>query len=163
MLLEMLEESRLLYYLGRTYNGGIKTGKTAYSAAKHFVNFSKSAAHEINSAYNYLTPIERIERRIQKVESKLYAAKIAKHNENITKYQSKLNLLLSKQKDIQKDLIRHKESYIAKTKLLQLKLDELNKKNQLGDGLPSPDPQVDKLTKELNSRKRFMNNMGLKI
>ena len=38
---EIIEENQLTYYLGRTINGGIKTGKLAYSASKHFIDFSK--------------------------------------------------------------------------------------------------------------------------
>lgn len=150
--INLIESGELLYYAG-------KIGRGIVSTSQFVNNSSKKISTTVSDTYTYFTPIERIDRKIDKLHSEIFAAKANNDKFKINYLNKKLINLNNKKKEIQKDMIKSKQTFIAKTKLLTIKLNNLKEDNIENKN----DEKIKKLELILNKRSHLIKSMGVDL
>ncbi len=151
-IIALIESGQIAYYAGKIGRGTVTTAKVAYTG-------SKKLSNTISDVYTYLTPIERIDRKIDKLNSDIFAAKSANNKFKVNYLNKRLNVLNNRKKEIQKKMIESKQSYIAKTKLLNTQLNDLKQDNVEN----KYDEKIKKIELTLNKRAHLIRSMEIDL
>ena len=130
--------------VNRTYNSVVKplakySGKKVLELGKHEINFDK---------------LSRSQHKLNKINSELYAAKLAKDKSKTDLLTKKLNYHNEIHKNLQQNKINKNQHYIQKTKEMEFRIKELTQSNKEPEALK-------KLQEKYNKRKLYLNKLGV--
>ncbi len=145
---DIIEEGRLRNAGSKIYNSVVKplakySGKKALELTKHGVN-----------KLGELDKVSRSKHKLDKINSELYAANLAKDKSKSEVLTKKLSYQDSIHKNLQQDKIKKKQKYIQKTKEMKFRIDELTQSGK--------EPEVLKhLQEKYQKRKVYLSKLGV--
>ena len=133
----------------RVYNSVVKplakySGKKALELSKHGVN-----------KLGELDKLSRSKHKLDKINSELYAAKLAKDKSKTDLLTKKLNYHNEIHKNLQQNKINKNQHFIQKTKEMDFRIKELAQSGKEPETLK-------KLQEKYNKRKLYLNKLGVK-